>query len=200
MKQLILFLAACLFITAAVTATAGGETETIVEEKIVIALSTDDFEMEETDLSHLSVGDAETIITESGKTIDLLRTEDGIEIYVDGEMLDISAHQENTFVHKKIEIICDDDEEECEELVWISEDGDVDLESLHDGDHKVIMIHSDEEHGEMDVDVEVLHDGHATAHKVIKIKHGEPGDLHELHEAHGEKVIVIKKKVIEEEI
>jgi hypothetical protein len=41
---------------------------------MVIALQTDDFELAETDISDLEIGDAETIYTESGKTIDLLRT------------------------------------------------------------------------------------------------------------------------------
>ncbi len=60
-----------------------------VSETMIIKLKTDDFEIAETDISELQVGEAETIVTDSGKTIDLLRTADGLEIYVDGEMLDI---------------------------------------------------------------------------------------------------------------
>lgn len=204
MKQIILLLAASIFMLSATSVVAGEDSEVVVEEKYVIALSTDEFELEETDLSHLAVGDAETIVTESGKTIDMLRTEDGIEIYIDGELLDIGMgdaelHGSHKIIHADIEIICDEDEE-CEENVWISEDGDIDLEALHEsGDHKVIMIHEDEEHGEMNVDVEVLHEGHETVHRVIKIKHGEPGDdMGELHEAHGEKIIIIKKTTEDE--
>ena len=205
MKQIILLLAASVLMLSAASVVAGEDSEVVIEKKYVVALSTDDFELEEIDLSHLAVGDAETIVTESGKTIDMLRTEEGIEIYIDGELLDIGMgdvelHGSHRIIHTDVEIICDEDEE-CEETVWISEDGDIDLEALHEsGDHKVIMIHEDEEHGEMDVDVEVLHEGHETAHKIIKIKHGEAGDdMGELHEAHSEKVIIIKK-VVEDEI
>ncbi len=179
MKQIIFLLATGIFLMSAGSIVAGEDPEIVVEKKYVVALSTDDFELEETDLSHLAVGDAETILTESGKTIDLLRTEEGIEIYIDGELLDIGMadaelHGSHKIVHADVEIICDEDEE-CEETVWISEDG------------------------EMDVDVEVLHEGHETAHKVIKIKHGEPGDdMGELHEAHGEKIIIIKKTTEDE--
>jgi hypothetical protein len=74
------------------------------EDKMVIALTTDDFELAETDVSDLGIGDSETIYTESGKTIDLLRTADGIEIYVDGELLELgSLHGEGH--HEKVIII-----------------------------------------------------------------------------------------------
>ena len=46
-------------------------------------------QLHETDLSHLEPGDGETIMTDSGKRIDLLRTLDGVEIYIDGELLDL---------------------------------------------------------------------------------------------------------------
>ena len=196
MKQLILLLAACLLTIAAVTATAGGETEKVVEEKIVVALSTDDFEIEETDLSHLAVGDAETIVTESGKTVDLLRTEDGIEIYVDGEKIEMGGlHDEKHVVHK-IKIVCDDEEEDCsEDLTWISNLEDVDVETIHDGEHKVYMIHGDGE----DFDIEVLGDGPHEVHGDVHIikKHGDV-ELGELHEAHDREVIIIKKKTEDE--
>lgn len=196
MKNTILFLAAMLMFAGASLAVAGGETETVVEEKIVIALTTDDFEIEETDLSHLAVGDAETIVTDSGKTIDLLRTEDGIEIYVDGELLDMGGmHDEHHQVHK-IKIICDDEEGDCpEDYTWISGDEDFDFETIHEHDGKVIIMHS----GDEDYDVEVLGDGpheaHGTVHIVKKFEDMEGG---ELHEEHGREVIIIKKKVEDE--
>ena len=62
MKQFILILAASVFAIAATSAAAGEESEMVVEEKIVVALNTDDFTIEETDLSHLAVGDAEAIL------------------------------------------------------------------------------------------------------------------------------------------
>ena len=118
------------------------------EEKMVIALKTDDFELTETDISALAIGEGQTIETESGKVIDILRTADGVEIYVDGEMLEMDfdhdgLHEEH-MVRKHAEVICDSDEG-CDEMIWISADEDIDLEELHkmhEGEegHKFIVI------------------------------------------------------------
>lgn len=158
---------------------AGDNSEAIIEKKIVIAISADDFELSETDISHLGVGDAETILTESGKTVDLLRTEDGVEIYLDGELINegdatqLGLHEKHHIIHENVEIICESDDE-CEELVWISEDGDMDIEmeyeSLHEGDHKVIMVHP------------------GSGHEEIEIEGGH----------HAKKVIVIEKRIEDE--
>ncbi len=59
------------------------------KEKMVIQLKTNDFEIAETDISDLAIGESETIVTENGRTIDLLRTAEGVEIYVDGELMDM---------------------------------------------------------------------------------------------------------------
>lgn len=189
MKNTISILLAGLFILASSSAVAAEDDDVVVEEKIVIALSTDDFELEETDLSHLAVGDAETIVTESGKTIDLLRTEKGIEVYVDGELLDIEgAHEEHHSV-RKIKIVCED-EADCEEIEWISEDGDFDITKHVDGEGKFIVIHG--ENGE--IDVEALADGPHEAHGTVHVirKHGEDVDI-ELREEHEKEIIIIKK-------
>ena len=165
------------------------------QEKMVIALKTHDFELTETDISTLTIGESQTIETDSGKIIDILRTADGAEIYVDGELLEMNfdhegLHEdhmvkkhvsvicdnnedcdnnvfilagddddltrviedgENTFIHKEIEISCNDDEEgtSCtDKMVWMSEDGNIDLEELHEmhmnGEgHKVIVIRNE---------------------------------------------------------
>ena len=121
-KKILVAMIATMFALAAVGAIAGGE-EKVVEDQMVIALKGDDFELHETDISHLAVGDAETIVTDSGKTIDLLRTEDGVEIYVDGELLDIGGghgelheahevHESHKMVYKTIEIECES-EDDC---------------------------------------------------------------------------------------
>ena len=64
-------------------------------EKMIIALQTDDFELAETDISSLAIGEAKTIETDSGKVIDILRTNDGAEIYVDGELLEMNFNEDN---------------------------------------------------------------------------------------------------------
>jgi len=56
-------------------------------EKVVVALKTDTADLAEADISDLDVGDAKTVYTEDGRTIDILRTADGAEIYVDGELI-----------------------------------------------------------------------------------------------------------------
>ena len=197
MKHKTLLLPTLLVLGFSAGAVAGDQAEEIVEEKVIIALSTDDFELGETDLSHLAVGDAETIVTDSGKTIDLLRTEDGIEIYVDGELLDIGhgGHEEHRVV-KKIEIICDDGEVDCEEMEWISETGDVDLSAHLEGGHKVIMIKGDDEEWDVETLSEGAHEAHGSVHIVKKI--GDGADLDELHETGDHDVIIIRKKVEDE--
>lgn len=140
----VLFLALC-----ANPASAGEGSHADHEKTIVVKLKTDDFEAIETDVSDLAVGESEIIHTEDGRTIDLLRTTDGVEIYVDGELVDTDlegdgqVHKKHIVVHKDIdvetnvEIECDE-AEECEELVWISED-EIDVHSA-DHDEKIIVI------------------------------------------------------------
>ena len=122
------------------------------EQKMIIALKTDGFELTETDISTLAVGEAQTIETDGGKVIDILRTSEGAEIYVDGELLEMNfshegLHEENG-MEKHVEIICDSDEEEsdcADKMIWVSSDEDIDIEELHemhknDEGHKVIVI------------------------------------------------------------
>ncbi|NNK37781.1 MAG: hypothetical protein HKP03_04830 [Xanthomonadales bacterium] len=142
----VLFLFLSLMALGGTLAVAGEYAEDDAEKKMVIALMTDDFELDETDVSHLGIGDAETIVTENGQTIDLLRTEDGIDVFVDGELLDLGSHGddglhgEHGIVHKRVEVICET-EGDCEKHVMVTTDGEVDLESLHgEGHEKVIVI------------------------------------------------------------
>ena len=129
--KLILLLTVAVFTLGAAALSAG-------EDKMVIALTTDDFELAETDVSDLEIGDSETIYTQSGKTIDLLRTADGIEIYVDGELLELGLdgeegiHEGHHIVHQHVEVDCDT-EEDC--------DLDIELGSLHgEGHHEKVII------------------------------------------------------------
>ena len=114
---------------------------------------TDNFELAETDVSDLAVGESEIIVTESGKTIDLLRTADGVEIYVDGELLETPRlsgehgdHHGVGVMSKSIVVKCEtdggaDEEAVCEDELLFLADGDLDIGALHaDGEaHKVII-------------------------------------------------------------
>ena len=189
------------------------------DHKMVIELKTDDFEIAETDISDLAVGESETIVTDSGKVIDLLRTAEGVEIYVDGELLELpemdahgAHHGTDGKMHKRIIIECEVDDEsgedaECgEDLMFISGD-DVDLETLHaDGKaHKVIVkkLHSEcvsdeegdcEDHrvwvsGDEDMEFGELHEA-GEGHKVIRIHRSHDGDVDV--ETEVEKIIIRK--------
>lgn len=148
------------------------------DEQILIKLKTDDFALDETDVSHLEPGEAETITTDSGKVIDLLRTTEAVEIYVDGELLELphmsghDRHQDGASKkHHRIIIECEVVEGEAldsqcaDELVLLS-DGEIDIDSLHgEGDHHKVLIK--------------------------RIHHSDDGELHEKSEV--EKVIIIEK-------
>jgi len=195
MIKTIPLIAAGVFTLCALSAQAGDEADKTVAEKIVIALETDAFSIEETDLSHLGVGDAETIFTENGKTVDLLRTEDGVEIYVDGELLEMEGLHDGKHVTHRIEIICDGDEEDCADLAAMAAIEDVEIDKLHADGHEVIIMHGDGE----DVDVEVLtgepHEVHGTVHIV---KEFEDVDIDEFDGGDDREVIIIRKKVEDE--
>ena len=145
-NQLIVLILAAVFLLGLSPTRAAEDASATGEKKIVIALKADDFEVHETDISHLAVGEAETIVTDSGKTVDLLRTEEGVEVYVDGELMgsDLDGlgahHGGHKVIHKHVEIICDDDED-CDGLVHLEEDIDFDAE-VHDHD-----LEHDEAHG-----------------------------------------------------
>jgi hypothetical protein len=164
------------------------------EEKMIIALKTDHFELAETDISTLAVGEAKTIETESGKVIDIIRTADGAEIYVDGERLEMDfdhegLHEEH-MIRKHIEIICDEGED-CDKHTVIHAEGDTDISEwmVEGGDHVIIrkeieLSCTDDESGtscsdskvwvtdDEDIDIEALHGMHTNgeARKVIVIK------------------------------
>jgi hypothetical protein len=193
MKQYLkpVFCVAVIAFLAATSAQASGE------EKVIIALMTDDFELSETDISNLGVGESQTIETESGKIVDLVRTADGVEVYVDGELLDMDIesggmHQKHHF-SKKIEVICADGDE-CEKNVFIMAadgDHDIDWEAHEVGNivmHKSIELSCSSD----DEDTEC-------SDNMVWISDGDEMDLEELHEIHSEdgnhKIIVIKKDI-----
>ena len=169
-------------------------------EKMVIALQTDDFELAETDISTLAIGEAKTIETDSGKVIDILRTNDGAEIYVDGELLELNFNDDNLheehMMEKHVEIVCDS-EEECDENIFILSG---------DGHEESEWVAADGEHVSIHREIEIRCDdeeGSDCSHEMILISDDGDIDLEELHEQHGSgeahKVIVITKVHVTED-
>jgi hypothetical protein len=159
-------------------------------EKMVIALKTSDFELTETDISDLAIGEARTIETDSGKVIDVLRTAEGAEIYVDGELLELNiadevAHGQHT-VTEHVEVICHD-EDDCDTNVVVVGGND------HENSDHVIL------HKEIEVSCSDEGEETRCADKMVWISDGEEIDIEELHELHEDsgdhKVIVIRKHV-----
>ena len=169
-------------------------------EKMIIALQTDDFELAETDISSLAIGEAKTIETDSGKVIDILRTNDGAEIYVDGELLEMNFNEDNLheehMMEKHVEIICDN-EEECDENIFVlSGDGHEESEWVTEGGEHVSIHH----------EIEITcgdEEGSDCSHGMLMISDDGDIDLEELHEAHGSgeahKLIVIRKVQVTED-
>ena len=168
------------------------------QNKMVIALKTNESELTETDISALAIGEAQTIETESGRVIDILRTADGAEIYVDGELLEMSfddeGQHEKHVVKRHVEVICEDGEE-CDENVFV-------LAGHDEGDNIFILK-------EVELSCSDDEEGTSCSEHVVWNSDGEEIELEELHEMHenhemleGEKahkVIVIKKEFITED-
>ena len=189
------------FVLAAVAVLASAFVQAQTTEKMVIALKTDDFELTETDISTLAIGEAQTIETESGRIIDVLRTADGAEVYVDGELLEMNLddhdlHQEHV-IKRHVEIECDSGED-CEENIIIltgDEDGASKLVTA-DGEHVFI-------HREVEITCSDDDEGTDCDEEMIWLSDDEHIDLEKIHEEHGNdeehKVIVIKKVQISED-
>lgn len=170
------------------------------QKKMIVALKTNDFELTETDISSLAVGEAQTIETESGRVIDILRTTDGAEIYVDGELLEMDfdddALHERHMTRKHVEIECETDEECDRSIVILSGDHD-DLPEwiTEEGDNVFI-------HKEIELSCTDNEEGTRCSDKAIWVSDNGDIELEEIHEKHtsGEahKVIVIRKEVITE--
>ena len=78
---------------------------------MTISITTDSFELTETDVGSLAVGEAKTIQTESGHVVDILRTPEGAEVYIDGELVDIGSDHER--LSEELHVISSDIAIEC---------------------------------------------------------------------------------------
>ena len=170
-------------------------------EKMIIALKTADFELTETNISALAIGEAQTIETENGRVIDILRTADGAEIYVDGELLEMNfddegLHEEH-MVRKHVEVICEDGKE-CDKNVFILKSDDRHTLTLMGDEGKNIFIHK-----EVELSCSDDEEGSSCSEQVVWISDGEEIELEELHRMHkdseGHKVFVIKKEIVTED-
>ncbi len=153
----------------------------------------DDFELDETDISDLAVGESMTFYTDSGREVLVIREEDGLDISVDGESLDIPRMSGGHHGVKVItrEIVCDDDgecdhdfihmggESDIEFLHLEGEDLALDFEAIHD-------LHCDDEEI-CDHDVRIWHDGGDRDFEL------EDGSVFDFSDDHGNKVFIIKK-------
>lgn len=171
------------------------------EEKVIIEVETDSFKLAATDVSSLAVGESKTIETESGEVIDILRTLDEFEIYVNGELLDLGLHHdpeaELHMITKRVQVVCDEeDEDECGKHLVIHTSGDEELTTWVTAGDEDVFVHKnieitcsdDSEDGE-EVDCE---------HFMIMTTGDGEVDIESMHEAHkdgeGRKVIVITSK------
>jgi len=107
---------------------------TLAEETLMIEIQGDDFNLQETNLSHLAVGESEIIYTESGKELTMTRTEHGMEVLVDGEKIGPDPHLAKAECN--VEVIVESDCENCEVelhkmLVLAQADGD-DMGCMHE--------------------------------------------------------------------
>jgi len=158
---------------------------------IIMKLKSDEVELDEIDVSDLEVGDAHTVFTDGGETVDILRTVEGFEIYIDGEELkipNVPLHMEslagNMNFSSDIEVECvNEDDDDCDAHGMIIMSGDEDTEiDLSGKQAHVIRIHKeyiDEEGGDPNGESghDKTHDEHSGAHKVIMIrKHVMEGD------------------------
>lgn len=189
------------FALLAATAFATSPTQAGDEKKMVVEIETDSFKLAATDVSSLEVGESKTIETESGEVIDILRTLDEFEIYVDGELLDLGLHHDPEadlhMITNHVQLVCDEeDEDECGKHLVIHTHGDEELTTwVTEGDGDVFM-HKDieitcsddtEEGAEIDCDHYMVV---TTGTGEIEIE-----SMHEQHEdGEGHKVIVITSK------
>jgi hypothetical protein len=185
------------FVLLALTFFATTSAQADSQEKMIIALKTSDFELMETDISELVIGEARTIETDSGKVIDILRTADGAEIYVDGELLEMDFDEEGLheqhIVNRHVEIICDEDEE-CDENVFVLHGENLDGSHLLSPGDESFIIHEE-------IEIECTDDNGETSctDKMVWMSDDEDIDIEDLHEMHinqeGHKVIIIKTEI-----
>jgi hypothetical protein len=149
-----------------------------------VAVETEGFKITETDIGTLAIGEARTIETPSGQIVDILRTADGAEIYIDGELIDPGFGFEDgdrdvRIFRNHVQVDCDDESVECEKHIVIQSgsDGEVSAWTMDSDDgefhEKTIEISCSDEDGATDCD----------AH-VIRVGDGDVINIEKIHESH----------------
>ena len=150
----------------------------------VIKIATGDAEVIEADMSDLGVGESLSFTTDSGRIVDVLRGADGIELFLDGELIDAgapSAHDNDRLaLHEKVIIACSDDDDACSEAMHRIEGSDSDINVF-------VARH----------DIEVVCDATDDCDQTVWIESDGEHDLETLHESGHHKVIVIRKEEID---
>lgn len=110
-----LLLLAALFCTAGASQALAGDQEIRTH---VIQVETDGSDVIEADVSDLELGESLNFVTDSGRVIDILKATEGIEIYIDGELLDAHGdhhdleqlHRDIAIHEEQLEIHCDEED------------------------------------------------------------------------------------------
>lgn len=168
-----------------VTALAGHQ-ETKTE---VVALRTGEGELIEADVSGLTLGESRSYVTDSGSVVDIIRAAEGLEIWLDGELLEgpggqeaVHAHVER--LHEEVMVECESsDAGACEKHFVYAYDTDVDV------DHDVMVMRKH---------VEIACDEGEDCDTMVWVSGDDDemsfGDLDGLHADDDRKVVIIKKE------
>ena len=98
----------------------------------------DDFELDEADVSNLEPGESMSFYTDSGREVLVVREDDGFDISIDGESLDLpslahGAHHGGGFHGVKIitkDFVCDDEDECVHDFISIDDIGEIEVLDL----------------------------------------------------------------------
>lgn len=149
---LLIFCVGVAVAVAAGAANGDADDETILEERHHIQLKLDD-DMELIEIDDLQPGESRQFFTDEGKEIVITRSDDGIEITVDGEELDVpkivrvKALHEGTLDGEGRKVIVRTQHADEHGAVWISsgQEGEsvVEIERLGEGGHRMHWVSGD---------------------------------------------------------
>ncbi len=179
--RVILSLLAAVLLTATF-AVAGEDDEPKIHTKHRVKLVTEvDSEPLVIEAEDLEVGETRQFFTDSGKEVVLTRTEEGLEVEVDGKKIDIGMHGGD---HHSMFSFGGGEKKS----VFIRKEKHGEHEEGEHGEHRYLYVHGDEDFewvdgGEEDVEIIALH--HQSALERLR----EAGVLDEVDEATRQKII-----------